>query len=377
MTLRRRLRAVRRRSARALPPRRLLGTGLLGVATGVAVWMLVLVVSENAIGGPVPSSAPTAPSRHSAHASSPGKATGHGGRPATPQTSSPVALGVYAGPGSTVGAMAFGADAGAPVPYAFDYIDGTSWSTLSNPAWFVQRWEAAGFQMIWGVPLLPQQGGSLSQGASGAYNAYFGQLARQLVAAGQSRSIIMLGSDPEDPTVPWSVQTTEEASQYVAFWGQVVNTMRAVPGAGFRFAWDAAAGAGPLPSALYPGDKLVNVVATDAFDEGSGVTGAGFQIVAQSPYGPDWFASFAASHHKAFMIAKWGVVPLAASGGGDNPAFVTQFLSWAGTQHVSIAVTWDFGTWALTGGDFPRSAAALRTVDAGALRSQVARGVDT
>jgi hypothetical protein len=155
----------------------------------------------------------------------------------------------------------------------------------------------------------------------------------------------------------------------VSYWRQVVTSMRSVPGEQFQFAWDSAPGSDPvLPPALYPGNGYVDIVATDAFDVGTTVTGSGWAGFAAIPYGPDWFSGFANSHHKPLMIAKWGLVPTAFAGGGDSPSYVSHFLRWADQKHLFAAVTWDYGSWAVTGGTFPKAAAELRTVaEAGAV----------
>jgi hypothetical protein len=368
---------MRRRTARALRPSRLLASLTLIVAMGVTVWLLVAVVSQNAVSTPSASkSLPPATGSPQQHApSTKPKVVA----PITKPVGTTVPLGVYAGPGSPVAATAFSADAGAPVPYAFDYIDGSSWQNISNPMWFVQQWGGSGFRMIWGVPMLPTTGGfTLAAGATGAYNTYFTQLAYTLVAHGLGNSVIMLGWDPEDTTLPWVANTASAAAEYVTYWRQIVTAMRAVPDEQFEFAWDSAPGSDPvLPPALYPGNAYVDIVATDAFDVGTGVSVSGWDAIADEAYGPNWFSTFAARHDKPLMIAKWGVVPSNQSGGGDNATFVNQFLRWANQQHLFAAVTWDYGSWAVTGGSFPRAAAMLHTVAAAGAVVPIARAVDS
>jgi hypothetical protein len=375
MTFRRRFRIMRRRTARALRPHRVLASVTLVVAMGVTVALLLLVVSQNAVRTPGQSAAKS----NTPMTSTPTTANLKSATPTTRPVGVTVPLGVYAGPGSPVAATAFSADAGAPVPYAFDYIDGTTWQSISNPMWFVQQWGGSGFQMIWGVPMLPSTGGfTLATGATGAYNAYFSQLAYTLVDHGLANSVIMLGWDPEDATFPWAARTAGAAADYVSYWRQIVTAMRAVADEQFQFAWDSAPDSDPvLPPALYPGNSYVNIVATDAFDVGAHGSPSSWSAIANETFGPDWFATFAANHNKPLMIAKWGVVPTSASGGGDNATFVNQFLRWADERHLFTAVTWDYGSWAVTGGSFPRAAAMLHAVaEAGAV-APIARTVDS
>lgn len=382
MTFRRKLRVMRRRASRAMRPGRIFASITLVAAMAVTVWLLMLVVSENATSStPSSATAPATSAPHTTtapHTTAPTVVKPKAKTPTTTPVGQTVPLGVYAGPGSPVAATAFSADAGAPVPFAFDYLDDSSWAMLANPMWFVQQWNGSGFRMIWGVPMLPTSGATLATGATGAYNSYFVQLATTLVSHGQANSVIMLGWDPQDSSLPWAATTKAEAADYVAYWRQIVTAMRSVPDEQFQFAWDSAPGSSSvLPNALYPGDRYVDVVATDAFDQGVSVVGGGWNAIADSPYGPDWFATFASNHKKPLMIAKWGVVPTANSGGGDNSAFVSQFLRWADHQHLFAAVTWDYGAWAVTGGSFPKAAETLHEVaEAGAI-VPIARAVDS
>src|ERR1700722_10065270 len=225
---------------------------------------------------------------------------------ATPKAPKPlessVPLGVYAGAGSPAAAAVFAANTGTTVHYALDYFDDANWSTISDPSWFLSRWAGTNFQMIFGVPMLPKTGASLAAGARGDYNGLFATLARVLIDNGQASAILMPGWDPEDTSYPWAVSTTSEAEQYVAEFNQIVATMRAVPGAQFQFVWDASSSSNKIePSALYPGDGVVNVIATSAFDIGTGPAAQHWTDVAEIPYGINWFDSFAVQHDKPFM----------------------------------------------------------------------------
>jgi|HubBroStandDraft_1064217.scaffolds.fasta_scaffold23295_1 hypothetical protein len=307
------------------------------------------------------------------------KASQHPARVATPKPlSSPVPLGVYAGAGSPAAATVFQTDVGTTVPYALDYLDDSSWTTISDPAWFLQRWAGSGFQMIFGVPMLPKTGGSLAAGARGDYNALYATLAQVLIDNGQASAVLMPGWDPEDTTLPWSATTMAQAEDYVAEFNQIVATMRAVPGARFQFVWDASNSPDAVaPSALYPGDAVVNVIATDAFDLGIGPVNQRFTDIARVPYGLNWFARFATHHDKPLMIAKWGVAPTANLGAGDDPGFVSDLLSWSAENHVFAAVTWDDGTWAITGGAFPHSASILRQLVTASVQSPLSKVVES
>ena len=276
-----------------------------------------------------------------------------------------VPLGVYAGPGAVGTAEAFTEVVGRPVRYALDYLDDSSWQSISDPRWLLDHWVGSGLDMIWGVPMLPAYGGTLADGASGVYNGEFELLAENMVASGQGSSVLMLGWAPTSSGLPWSVSTSAEAAQYTAYWQQIVATMRAVPGAHFAFEWDAGQVGGAIPTyEAYPGDDYVDIIATDAFDNMTPPPGTTdrWDAVVSGSYGPRWASSFAARHHKSFMIAEAGCDPdVAAGGGGDDPDFVQDLLTFSAAQHATAVVIWDFGTAAITSSQFQDSLATLRS----------------
>jgi len=291
---------------------------------------------------------------------------------------STVPLGVYAGPGSPAGAQVFAADTGSTVPYALDYLDASSWQTIADPSWLVSKWAGSGFQMIWGVPMLPDSGATLAQGATGAYNSMFTQLSEYLVSNGDASAVLMIGWDPEEPDSAWSVSTEAQAHQYVLFWRQIVTSMRAVPGSNFKFAWDVTGGPSDVsPTALFPGKSVVDLIATDVFDQSETGVAANWASIEAAPYGLNWVASYAAAQGKPLMIAKWGLVPSDQQGGGDDPEFVSSFLGWATQKHVFVAVAWDYGSWAISNDSFPRSEAVLHQLAIAGADASLATGVES
>src|SRR5579863_718081 len=103
-----------------------------------------------------------------------------------------VPLGDYAGYVNPAGIKAFGAATGTSPTYATDFLDSTdSWAQM-DAASGMGGW--SGYHLVLGVPIIPAAtGGSLAQGATGAYNQYFATLAQNLVNAGQSGAILRLG----------------------------------------------------------------------------------------------------------------------------------------------------------------------------------------
>jgi hypothetical protein len=273
------------------------------------------------------------------------------------------AFGVYAGPDAVTAAQAFTVAMGGSVSSALDFLPSTSWESIADPQWTIQRWQLSPFHMIYGVPMLPDSGASLATGATGAYDPFFVSLATHLVAAGEGGAVLMLGWDPLQPGPAWQVQGAGEAADYVRYWRHIVTSVRAVPGAHFTFEWDGGTPIGsPLaPSAVYPGDAYVDLIATNAFDQvPAPTTGPRWDAISQDTNGPDWFAAYAADHHKPLVIGEWGLEPgTAPGGGGDDGTFVRDLMRWSAANRVALLVTWDYGAWSVTSGAFPSAQAAF------------------
>lgn len=272
-------------------------------------------------------------------------------------------LGVYTGPGNASRAEEVASQLAGRVPYALDFLPRTSWTALTDPTWVAQQWRGTTFHLVIGVPMLPNAGGSLAQGASGAFDPQFRTLAGRLVQDGLGDAILMLGYQPDDQGTPWFVGSKAAAVDYVRFWDDIRTTMASVPGANFLFEWDAGDGASsPVsPAAMYPGDAAVSIVATDAFDyvPGHPSTHGRWSTVLAERYGPAWMTSFATAHRKPMALAMWGEVPASAGGAGDRGAFVTQLLRWAAAHRLAMCMLWDYQGMELTGGGFPQAEAAL------------------
>ena len=273
-------------------------------------------------------------------------------------------LGVYAGAGDPKAAESFGTWLGHPVTYAMDFFDGSSWNTISKPSWIVDRWAGTSYRMIWGVPMLPNSGASLAEGATGAYDQYFSELATFLVAHGQGSSILRLGWEFNGSWFPWSASSDPQA--FIEYWRQIVTTMRAVPGASFSFEWNPTRGAMSLaPPLAWPGSAYVNIVGMDVYDvQWPAMPNAEqrWNYFLTEPYGLNWLASFAALHAKPIAFPEWGLVRTGSQGhgGGDDPVFISGMASFIASHDVVNAVFWNYGSSAITGGAYPNAGSTLQ-----------------
>ena len=310
-----------------------------------------------------------------------------GGAGASPANS----LGVYVGYQSPSGVNAFGRDVGEKPSFAMDFLDGDSWSGMVNQAAsYMAAWKNSGLTMIWGVPMLPYNssgtsvgssgsGYSLQQGATGAYNSYFLQLAKDMVAGGEADSIIRIGWEFNGGWFPWAANG--QAAAFIAYWQQIVDTMRSVPGQQFTFEWNpnlGDSGVGTLAD-YYPGNAYVDYIGLDVYDQAWGYYGAPgcsgttcqqdqFNTILTEPGGLNWLASFASQQDKPIVLPEWGLGAFNPTnlngtyqneelGGGDDPTFINDMTNWMNAHNVFEATYWDFQQDSTSAA--PASAAAL------------------
>ncbi len=249
---------------------------------------------------------------------------------------------------------------------------GSDWNSIasaSSASWFLtpaSQWiqESPGRIMVIGVPLLPGptndsgpttgpgagQPVSLALGAAGNYNSYFYAMGQNLVAAHLGNSILRLGWEFNGNWYAWSVATSSDAANFAAYWKQIVNTLRTVPGQNFKFLWGGALTyeGSTAPYALsqaYPsgtdasGNSYVDYVGLDVYDENwnyypwaSGATSA--QIAAARAnvwnnmvmnstvwWGVPVWQAIAKANNVPLAFPEWGL-STDAHGGLDDTAFV-------------------------------------------------------
>jgi hypothetical protein len=167
----------------------------------------------------------------------------------------------------------------------------------------------------------------LQKGAAGEYTKDARLLARRLVAAGLSDSVIRLAPEMNGDWYDDSVPDTRRGDrEWIAFWQRTVTAMRSVKGAHFVFDWCPNNGYRAIPLRdYYPGDRYVDVIGDDAYDSGvpHGV-GARWQYIYDRPDGLHAILDFAEAHDKPLSLPEWGVGPGHTSylAGGDDASYV-------------------------------------------------------
>ncbi len=215
-------------------------------------------------------------------------------------------------------------------------------------------------------------GGTLAEGATGAYNQYFTILAQTLVKDGAANAILRLGWEFNGTWYPWSVANNTDAQNFAAFWRQIVNTMRAVPGQQFKFLWNPNGGGSSSWNLelAYPGSAYVDYIGTDVYDEywGSPFTPqASWNSALTQTWGLNWLATFAAAEGRPIAIPEWSVdFRDDGFGLGDDPNFINQFSSWIAAHNVAFTCIFSYNDTAggqdndITDGRFSNALAAFR-----------------
>ena len=311
-----------------------------------------------------------------------GKAPGGQGTPVSaalnqPHTAKTITLGDYAGSGEPGALAEFASITGTHPVLASDYLLRTSgWDGMDGAGgsedWMLDQWRNTGYRLVLGVPILPGgSGGTLAQGATGAYNQYYTILAQTLVNDGAANAILRLGWEFNGNWYPWSVANDSDAQNFAAYWRQIVDTMRAVPGQQFRFLWNPSAGGSSNwnLALAYPGSAYVDYIGTDVYDEywGSPFTPqASWSNAVNQTWGLNWLANFAAAQGRPIALPEWAVDYRSDGMGlGDDPYFINQFANWIAVNNVAFTCIFSYNDTAvgqdndITDGSFPNALAAF------------------
>ncbi len=295
-----------------------------------------------------------------------------------PHTAKTTPLGDYAGSGDPAALANFASITGTHPVLASDYLLRTSgWDGMDGAGgsedWMLDQWRGTGYRLVLGVPILPGgSGGTLAQGATGAYNQYFTILAQTLVKDGAANAILRLGWEFNGTWYPWSVANNTDAQNFAAFWRQIVNTMRAVPGQQFKFLWNPNGGGSSSWNLelAYPGSAYVDYIGTDVYDEywSSPFTPqASWSNAVTQTWGLNWLVTFAAAEGRPIAIPEWSVdFRDDGFGLGDDAYFISQFANWIAANNVAFTSIFSYNDTAggqdndITDGRFPNALAAFR-----------------
>lgn len=307
---------------------------------------------------------PEAPVALGASADAPGAAV-----ETTPASAAP--LGVYLGPGCQGAArMAdFARWLGRRPDRASDFLADTSWRDIVKAAERSTRcWTPQGLPMSVAVPMLPRDGSaSLQEGAAGTYDSHFADVARILVAQGQAEAVVRIGWEFNHDWYPWRASAAPQA--WPICWRRIVDSMRGVAGAQFRFDWCVGWGQGKVdPAEVYPGDDVVDIIGMDIYNTtwNPRTPQERWRIKSEGAFGLHWQRAFARAHGKPMSYPEWGTgLRPDGRGGGDDPLFIERMAAWIRSNDVAYHNYWDFHApdykATLSDGSQPAAAAAFLT----------------
>ncbi|SDQ67111.1 glycoside hydrolase family 26 protein [Quadrisphaera sp. DSM 44207] len=292
---------------------------------------------------------------------------------ATPpaEAASSALSGAYSGAGDVTGIKAFGAWRGRDVGVVTEFVDASTWTSIAKPTWAADRWKLTPYQIAWSVPMLPKTGGTIQAGAAGDYNAHFKTLSQTLVDRGLGDSVIRLGWEMNGTWFRWSA--VKDPAAFVAYWRQVVTTMRSVPGASFTFEWAPNIGEGTAgfdKTRAYPGDEYVDLIGMSVYDQSWKYSSTQhverWKEIVTIKGGLQWSVDFAKAHGKQNSLAEWGLSDRCdGHGGKDDPHYIQQVAAWVASHDYYYESYFDYRTSAceqhsITEGSFPTARTAYQ-----------------
>lgn len=215
---------------------------------------------------------------------------------------------------------------GRKVDGVVDFVAYDSWASFdSDAAWGIGGWKGSGYKLAESVPLTVA-GTSLADVAAGKQDAHFVKLAQTLVSNGFPDAYLRLGWEFNGGWYPWAFKGREK--DFSAAFRHVATLMRGVSGSKFKIVWNPALyEQQQWPDWVYPGDDVIDVIATDAYNQSwdAGYTDANrrWSSVLNDSWGVNDVVKFAKKHSKPYAFPEWatGTRP-DGHGGGDDPTFI-------------------------------------------------------
>lgn len=293
--------------------------------------------------------------------------------PAGSRPSGNTAVGAFVGSGAAgVQRLAkladwLGGDAAA-LRVGHTYLPGDVWANIEGKLDFLRPWAQwrtarADRVFVLNVPMLAHNEANLPDkqvshllraGAHGRFDAHYRTLARHLVELGVPDTTIVLGWEMNGTT--YSGRCAPNPQAWKRYFRHIVTTMRAVPGADFRFDFAPSRGRDAIPwTQCYPGDDYVDIIGMDSYDQPHGVS---FTEQVNEPYGLQKQVDFARAHGKPVSYPEWGLFRE-----GDNPDYIRQMLHWIQAHHPVYQTITDYcphGVWSCAAN--PKSSEIFRKI---------------
>ncbi|MDN5750960.1 MAG: hypothetical protein L0H64_21040, partial [Pseudonocardia sp.] len=214
---------------------------------------------------------------------------------------------------------------GRPIDVVHGYTDRGSWESIESAGWILSAWADSPHALVISQPFWPEgSGGSLSECASGAYDANWARYGSALAEAGRTDAYTRLAWEFNGDWFEWSAT---DVGAWKQCYRQVVQAVRTTaPDA--RFEWNMNAHGSQTSDGdawkSYPGDDVVDVIGIDAYDHyPASTTAAEFDEQCNASEGLCSVIDFARAHGKGVGVTEWGVI---SSGIGDNPVYMEKMF---------------------------------------------------
>ncbi|WP_424213281.1 glycoside hydrolase family 26 protein [Streptomyces sp. BI20] len=224
---------------------------------------------------------------------------------------------------------------GAEIRVGHTYLPGDVWSNIEGQgamdylaAWAAWRRGSPDRMFVLNVPMQERNEARVSDqevarliraGARGEYDEHFRRLAERLVQLKVPDTVVVLGWEMNGTT--YTHRCGPDPENWKVYWKRIVNAMRSVPGARFKFDFAPNRGTDAIGwTRCYPGDDVVDVIGMDSYDQDPGRT---FDDQITQPYGLQQHVDFAKAHGKPISYPEWGLFRR-----GDNPEYVRRMLGW-------------------------------------------------
>jgi hypothetical protein len=240
-----------------------------------------------------------------------------------------------------------------------------TWSSMvSDASWSTYCYKAVAGSAIatFSVPMIPADGSTLAQAASGMFDTNYQQIATSIATSGFPDAIIRIGWEMNGNWQPW--RAAADPVSFITAFQRIVGIFRTVSPT-FRFDWCVNVGDQEIAwEQVYPGDAYVDIIGMDIYDAHYGdsdlypvqrwngyVTGA---------HGLQAQVTFAKAHNKKLSLPEWGCC---GNNSGDDPTFITNMSRWLRDNNYEYANYWDQNaayTGLMTGGQWPYASAAYK-----------------
>ena len=252
----------------------------------------------------------------------------------------PWASGAYLPTGTPAAAAAFGAWRKRPLDVGEVWVNGSTWRSITDPAWLYQQWQGSPYTLVVSVPMLPTDVPrvSIRACAAGAYNAHWRKFGRVIRSYGLGSSIIRLGWEFNGKWYPWAAT---HPTAWAACYRQAVTSARSTAPR-LRWDWNVNRGVSSAladPTRAYPGNDYVSMIGIDSYDWWPSVASAGgWRKQLNGKQGLNYWLAFAKAHGKKLSVPEWGSIRYGRSAGRDDPQYIRDMRAFfsANARHIAF-----------------------------------------